>query len=232
MGRGRILAALLIGVALVAACSGGDDEASDGVTRRPGATTAPAATVTATAVGGPDQRTLRVPEWAAEVCAAVDAFSTAAAASRSDVDPATLSVEQRVARFRELTPPFIAVFEELEATLSGIRPPAEVQAFHDALIAEAREAAAAYEQQLEAMAVVRSEADIAAANAATLAVLVRTEQTVVDAAITLSSDALGELYTATRCGRLIDRLGIEPFPAPTAVPGPLTFHRSATARAT
>lgn len=232
MGRGRILAALLIGAALVAACSGGDDEASQGVTRRPGATTAPSATVTATPAGGPDQRTLRVPEWAAEVCAAVDTFSTAAAASRSDVDPATLSVEQRVARFRELTPPFIAVFEELEATLSGIRPPAEVQAFHDALIAEAREAAAAYEQQLEAMAVARSEADIAAANAATLAVLVRTERVVINAGVTLSSEALGEIYTATRCGRLADRLGIEAFPAPNVVPGPLAFHRSVAAQAT
>ena len=153
--RAALAALLLLGAALAAACGGGGEEPlpagpSSGV--RPAGTPARAADTAA------------MDEWAEAMCALQVEFDRRAAALNDGVDPTTLDLAARKARYERIGPRQVALYRETERALSAIDPAPGADFFHRALLLQVRALAAALERQSELVAAAATTGEIDATN--------------------------------------------------------------------
>ena len=154
--RAALAVLLLLGAALAAACGGGGEEpaptagASSGV--RPAGTPARAADAEA------------MDAWAEAMCELQVEFDRRAAALNDGVDPTTLDLAARKARYQRIGPRQVELYRETERALSQIDPAPGADFFHRALLLQVRALAAALARQAELVDAAAPTGEIAATN--------------------------------------------------------------------
>ena len=150
-------ALLLIAAVLAAACGGGESEpaASGGGSGVRAAGTPSSAAASATQ---------QLDGWAREMCALQREFDRRAADLADGVDPATLDLAARQARYQRIGLRQIELYRDVEAALSALDPPSGATFFHRALLLQVRGLAEALERQSEAVAAATTTAQIDATN--------------------------------------------------------------------
>ncbi len=155
--RAALAALLLLAAAGAAACGGGQSEPAPAA----GASGVRAASTTSTPSASAAQE---LEEWAGEMCALQREFDRRAGAISDGVDPATLDLAARKARYQRIGPRQIETYRGVEAALSALDPPAGAAFFHRALLLQVRSLAAALERQSELVAAATTTAEIDATN--------------------------------------------------------------------
>ena len=151
--RAALAALLLLAAAGAAACGGGESEPAPAA----GASGVRAASTTSTPSASAAQE---LEEWAGEMCALQREFDRRAGAISDGVDPATLDLAARKARYQRIGPRQIETYRGVEAALSALAPPAGAAFFPPALLS----LAAALERQSELVAAATTTAEIDATN--------------------------------------------------------------------
>ncbi len=147
--RRAVLGALLLlaGALAAASCGGGEGEppptgAASGV--RPASTSGgPASTSGGLAAASAQE--IRV--WAQAMCSLQSEFEARAAALADGIDPTTLDLEQRKARYRRIGPRQVGLYADVARALSQLDPPAGASFFHQAVLLQVRGLSAALERQ-------------------------------------------------------------------------------------
>ncbi len=171
--RRAVLGALLLlaGALAAASCGGGEGEppptgAASGV--RPAATSGgPAATSggLAAASGGLAAASAQeIDVWAQAMCSLQSEFEARAAALADGIDPTTLDLEQRKARYRRIGPRQVGLYADVARALSQLDPPAGASFLHQAVLLQVRGLSAALERQAGLVDAASTTAEIDATN--------------------------------------------------------------------
>ena len=147
--RRAVLGALLLlaGALAAASCGGGEGEppptgAASGV--RPASTSGdPASTSGGLAAASAQE----IGVWAQAMCSLHSEFAARAAALADGIDPTTLDLEQRKARYQRIGPRQVGLYADVARALSQLDPPAGASFFHQALLLQVRGLSAALERQ-------------------------------------------------------------------------------------
>lgn len=218
-----VLAALCAGLLLVAACGGDEDDARSPVTTstpaanattstdqppapNPGGAPAPSVPGAATPVTVPplvDPEAIEA--WAVETCATLEAWTAAIDAAESaeavDGGPASLPLEERIARSARLSAAERAASEAAATAMREKLPPFEVAEYAD-VVADQFEGRVAAVDDLEArLATATSVADFDAATAEYDAAVDQRNRVVTAASQFLPTEAVAAL-TSQSCGYL------------------------------
>ena len=151
-----------------------------------------------------------VPEWAARVCGAQNAFVQALIDSRDDRDPQSLELEARKQRAAALGRAEIAAAQTLERELRAFSPPEAARAYHEALIAQAQETARFVQEQIDAIAKATAPQQIAVANAQARFQQQGAEQAVTASGAVLPDHVVQALASEPNCA------GVDAPPTPSA----------------
>ncbi len=164
--RRAVLGALLLlaGALAAASCGGGEGEppptgAASGV--RPAATSGgPAATSGGLAAASAQE----IDVWAQAMCSLQSEFEARAAALADGIDPTTLDLEQRKARYRRIGPRQVGLYADVARALSQLDPPAGASFLHQAVLLQVRGLSAALERQAGLVDAASTTAEIDATN--------------------------------------------------------------------
>jgi hypothetical protein len=113
---------------------------------------------------GPGGAPVDVATWAQRMCAAEGAYAAAIAKTNDNVDPTTLDLQVRKQRADRIGKAEIDAALHVAKALQAFTPPESVRAFHQALIHDAEEEAAATREQLDAIARATTPQQIVLAN--------------------------------------------------------------------
>ena len=140
-------------------------------------------------------------EWAAGLCTAEQKFTEAIIASRDDVDdPSSLDLAARKDRVAKLGEAEIAASLQLQKDLEAIEPPADARDYHKALIAQAKDLAAAVKVQVEAIKKATTAQQIAVANASARFASQGGQTDVTAKAATVPQDLRDAIANQPECG--------------------------------
>lgn len=161
--RAALGAALLLAV-LALSCGGDESEpetagAASGV--RP-ASTAPA--FTATPGRSAAEVSQQIAAWSAAMCRLQAEFDEGVAAFADGVDPTTLDLEERKLRYQRIGPMQSALYTELAGALGQLQPPPGGRDFHQAVLLQVQQIAAALQRQSELVATAATTEEIDATN--------------------------------------------------------------------
>ena len=203
------IVALALTGAVLAGCS--DDDGDDGARAAAGVTTAtptqsqprsPAATLTPT----PTESSTSDPfpdhaRWAAAVCSIADDVLQAERALRDNLDPSTLSIDERKGRAARIAQQLVPAYMNAAAELSSVESPSEDTSRYVSALADQAEALAeALEDSAALIAAATTATEIEAANARVDSALETGNLKVREAAGTLTIAAVAALEGPTQCG--------------------------------
>ncbi|MBM4415477.1 MAG: hypothetical protein FJ035_04330 [Chloroflexi bacterium] len=151
-----------------------------------------------------------VPDWAARVCGAQNAFVRAIVESRDERDPQSLELEARKQRAAALGRAEIAAAQALERELRAFTPPEAARAYHEALVAQAKETARFVQEQVDAIAKATAAQQIAVANAQARSQQRGAAQAATASAVELPEHVVQALASEPNCS------GIGAAPTPSA----------------
>ena len=152
-------------------------------------------------VGGGDSG-FDEPKWAAQVCAVAQRLDDDLDAVDDEVDPTSLSLEERKARTSRVDLPAAEAYEAAAEALLTISPPPGASAFHEAQQRAVAEVAEAYMTNIAEIMEANSTGEVAASTATFAAAFARASENVTQAADSISDEAQAALREIDRCGRL------------------------------
>jgi len=139
--------------------------------------------------------------WAAGVCTAEQNFLTAIIDSRDDRDPTTLELAERKERAARLGKIEADAARQLTKDLEALNPPPDAEAYHEALVQQAKDTAKAVETQVKAIEKATTAQQIAVANAEAQFETRGASAEVRAKAVSLTDALIEALTTQEACGR-------------------------------
>ncbi len=150
---------------------------------------------------GGDEEPADPSTWAAGMCTAQQTFATAIIESRDNRDPSTLELQERKERAARLGKIEAEAARQLAKDLEAITPPKGAEAYHDALIQQAKDTAKAVDTQVKAIEKATTAQQIAVANAEAQFDARGARADVQAKAVSLTDDLIEVLTTQEECGR-------------------------------
>lgn len=150
---------------------------------------------------GGDEEPADPSTWAAGMCTAEQKFLTAIIDSRDNRDPSTLELQERKERAARLGKIEAEAARQLAKDLEAITPPKGAEAYHDALVQQAKDTAKAVETQVKAIEKATTAQQIAVANAEAQFDSRGASAEVRAKAVSLTDDLVDVLATQEECGR-------------------------------
>ena len=140
--------------------------------------------------------------WAAETCAIIEQFTVAIDAVRDDVDPDTLSLEERKARADRISTSSLTAIDAALERWVDVAPASGTETYQRALVGQLEAVRVALAEQAQAVAAATSAQDIETANASVSVVFSQTQARVDQAIEGLPGAAVTALTGVTRYGNL------------------------------
>lgn len=150
---------------------------------------------------GGDDKPADPTTWAAGMCTAEQQFLTAIIESRDNRDPSTLELSERKERAARLGKIEADAARQLAKDLEAITPPKDAEAYHKALIQQAKDTAKAVDTQVKAIEKATTAQQIAVANAEAQFETRGAGAEVRAKAVSLTDDLVEVLMTQEECGR-------------------------------
>ena len=152
--------------------------------------------------GGEGGGGLSIAQWAAQTCAAIERLADIEDVG-GGVDATTLTLEERKQRSAGIGDELTTIFDEVGSALQAIDPPASVENFHKALIAQAEALSETVTAQIDTIGEAESPEDIEASNAELNIALERTAADIAEAAEDLPDEAMSALRGVNNCDSIV-----------------------------
>ena len=149
------------------------------------------------------KRDLSLRAWADAVCSVAEDLEAAVESVRDDLDPSTLSLDDRKARAARIDAALIPALDDARSRWQAIAGPPDTAEYQRALGTQARQLADELRSAGASVAAATDGSAFEAANDSFEATLTRTQQATDIAARLLPVEALTALRSVVQCGSLI-----------------------------